>query len=86
MPTNTDSLKQTWTVLLPNAPVPPDRQFLFWAVTNDPSDVEQAFGITAIKFRKLNGTMSEEYIIRFASSVMNRLRRERMAQPAKVGA
>jgi hypothetical protein len=69
--------KEIWMALLPRAPLPADDQWLLWLFRHGVNTVSEAVGQLAEKHHKLNGAMDADYQIRFASSVMNRLSRER---------
>jgi hypothetical protein len=49
---------------------PTTQQFETWAALREPEVIKRAIIATAKKNLKLNGEMSEEYRIRYASSVM----------------
>jgi hypothetical protein len=70
-------IKNVWTVLIPEVPAPTDRQWSLWVILHDPEIVRKGIGQLAAKYRKLGGQMDTDYMVRFASSVMNRLSRER---------
>ena len=68
-------LKNFWTVLFPEVPAPADRQFSLWLALHDPATVKTGIAQLAAKHSKVGGQMENDYMIRFASSVMNRLER-----------
>lgn len=70
-------IKDVWIVLFPEVPAPADRQWALWLVLHDPDVVRRGIVQLAAKFRKLRGGMDIDYMVRFASSVMNRLSKER---------
>jgi hypothetical protein len=69
---NVPDLQKAWELIF-NCGAPDDAQFSLWLIKHDLSIVRKAIGVTAMKFKKLNGQMDREYLIRFASAVMNRL-------------
>jgi hypothetical protein len=66
-------LQELWAILFPSIPGPNEQQLAIWLTRYGNDTVREGLAQAAIKFRKLNGQMSEEYILRFTSSVMNRL-------------
>jgi hypothetical protein len=72
-------VRDVWTTLFPEVPTPADRQWALWLVLHDREIVRKGIGQLAAKYRKLGGQMDSDYMIRFASSVMNRLSKERTA-------
>jgi hypothetical protein len=69
-------VKNIWSVLIPEVPTPTDRQWALWTLLHDPEVVRKGIGQLASKYRKVRGQMDIDYMIRFASSVMNRLTKE----------
>jgi len=69
-------IKKVWTTLLPEIAVPADRQWALWLVLHDPEIVRKGIAQLAAKYRKVQGAMDADYMVRFASSVMNRLSNE----------
>jgi len=68
-------LKELWTVLF-TVPPPSDEQFGLWVFKHGPEVVRAAIGQLATKYQKTRGAMDQDFMIRFASSVMIRLTRE----------
>jgi hypothetical protein len=79
--TEVQEVKELWARLLPREPLPADDQWDLWGALHDPEIIHSALTQTALKYRKLNGAMELDYILRFASAVMSRLSREK--QPTK---
>ena len=52
-------------------------QWALWLLLHDPETVKQGVAQLAAKYRKVGGQMDREYMTKFASSVMNRITRER---------
>jgi len=69
-------LQELWSVLFPNRNAPPESQFAIWLLRYDESIVRDAIARTAIKFEKLGGGMSDDYLSRFASATMGRLKQD----------
>jgi len=65
-------LQKAWELMF-NCPAPDNAQFSLWFVKHDLPVIRQAIGATAMKFKRLEGRMDRDYLIKFASSVMNRL-------------
>jgi len=74
--TEVTELKDAWTRLLPNEPVPADDQWCLWLALHGQGVIQTAITQLALKYRKLGGAMDRDYVVRFISSVMNRLSRE----------
>ena len=70
------SLREAWTTMFANIPAPGDDQWALWLLLHDPEVVRRGVAQLAAKFRKTGGQMDCDYMVRFASSVMNRLSRE----------
>lgn len=71
-----NSMRETWIALFPNVSVPDDGQWKLWLLLHDPETVKQGIAQLAAKYRKVGG-MDPDYMTKFASSVMNRITRER---------
>lgn len=69
-------MQELWGVLFPNRTSPPESQFAIWLLRYDETVVRDAIARTAIKFEKLGGAMSDDYLSRFASATMGRLKQE----------
>jgi hypothetical protein len=69
-----NELQELWSVLFPNRNAPPESQFAIWLLRYEESIVRDAIARTAIKFEKLGGEMSDDYVSRFASATMGRLK------------
>jgi hypothetical protein len=76
-----DEVKSAWTLLLPNAPVPEDRQFTLWMILNGEQVTVKGIAAAAGKYAT-RPSMTLDHLARFASSVMARQMRE---SRAKVG-
>lgn len=70
-------MTDTWKALFPEVPSPGDDQWALWLLLHDEEIVRVGIAQLAAKYRKLDGQMDRGYMARFASSVMNRLERER---------
>jgi len=70
-------LRELWAVLFPGVPAPDEGQWALWMLRHNPEIVREGITQLAIKYRKLGGQMDVIYMGKFASSVMNRLNRER---------
>jgi len=69
-------LQGFWRVMFPKHDCPPDSQFAVWLLRYDQRTVRESIARTAIKFEKLNGAMSYEHLLKFASATMGRLAME----------
>jgi hypothetical protein len=72
-------LKGFWTMLFTDCEVPEDSQWALWTLLHDPDTVREGIAQLATKYRKLYGKMDAKYMVKFASSVMNRISRETSA-------
>jgi hypothetical protein len=72
---STTELREAWTALFPE-PCPDDGQWSLWLLLHDPDTVKQGIAQLAAKYRKVNGQMDRQYMVKFASSVMNRITKE----------
>lgn len=72
MQTNLVELKEVWRLLFPNIAAPADHQWALWLLLHDLQIVKDSIAELAKKYRTLNGQMDADYMVRFASSVMNR--------------
>jgi len=63
-------VQKTWGSLIPHY-LPAPKQFDLWLGRHDYTTVLHAITQTAKKAIKLNGTMTPEHMVRFASKVMN---------------
>ena len=79
-------LREAWAALFPNVAVPADSQFALWLMMHSDDIVREGMVQLATKRRKLHGQMDADYMIRFASAVMNRLTRERQTAIKEVAA
>jgi hypothetical protein len=68
-------LKEFWTMLFPQSQAPADSQWALWFLQHDPGIVREGIVQLATKRRKLNDKMDADYMVKFASAVMNRLTR-----------
>jgi hypothetical protein len=73
-------LKEFWTMLFPQSQPPEDSQWALWFLQHDPHIVREGIAQLAAKRRKLNGKMDADYMVKFASAVMNRLTRSNTQQ------
>jgi hypothetical protein len=64
-------LKQLWADKFPSVTLPGDKQWEMWLRLHDFEIVKYGLKRTGKKFVQLNTEMSYEYILRFASKVMN---------------
>jgi hypothetical protein len=62
-----------WTRLFPNVQAPAESQWALWLLLHDAAVVKEGIAELALKYHKLKGKMEVDYMVRFASSVMNRL-------------
>jgi len=69
-----NELQELWEIMFENlTPAPSERQLAIWLTRYGNETVREGLAQTAIKFRKLNGQMNEEHILKFTSAVMSRL-------------
>lgn len=57
--------------------VPADEQFALWLFRHGADIMNEAMAELATKYQKLGGEMDQNYMIRFASSVANRLAKQK---------
>jgi hypothetical protein len=72
-------------MLFAECEVPADSQWALWFLLHDPSIVREGIAQPATKRRKLNGKMDADYMVKFASAVMNRLTRANAASVSTKG-
>jgi hypothetical protein len=70
-------LSETWTALFPGVTAPSDPQFALWLLLHDLATVKAGIAELAVKYRRLDGQMNPGWMAKFASSVMNRISREK---------
>lgn len=80
-----NALKDTWMRLFPGVPPPADSQWTLWLLLHDDADIVRCgMVILARKHSVLGGAMTAEYMVKFASSVMARMTREKAEkEPAR---
>jgi len=76
-------LKDTWTALFPTITAPEDAQLAIWGLQHAPDTIQQGLLALAKKHIKY-GAMDRDYMLRFASAVMNRVTAEFKAQALAV--
>ena len=62
-----------WERLFPMISESPAHQFAIWAAQHSAKTIRHGLVTTAVKNVQLNSVMNQDYAVRFASSVMNRL-------------
>ena len=72
-----EDLKMVWAVLFPEAPAPADRQWARWLLVHDQQTVREGMAALTKKFEKLQRRMDPDFMIKYMSSVTNRITRER---------
>lgn len=70
----TAPLSDVWNTLFPFLLA--EKQLAVWLILHNAEIVRQGIIAAGRKAISLNGNMNQEYAVRFASSVMNRLSRE----------
>jgi hypothetical protein len=65
-----NALKNTWALLIP-AFCPEDHQFALWLELHGSQTVLHGIRETAKKYARLNGEMTPDHALRFASKCMN---------------
>jgi hypothetical protein len=75
MTQNTEN-KSTWGLLLPEVAQPSDQQWSLWSALHDPKTITAGITQLAAKYRRMGGRMDSDYVLKFASSVMNRFSRD----------
>jgi hypothetical protein len=68
-----NDLKGAWALMFPGTPVPSDAQWTIWRLAHPGNIIRTSLAELGKKYLKLNGRMDADYMIRFASAVMNRL-------------
>ena len=71
-----EDLKVTWALLFPEVAAPADQQWALWLLLHDGATVRAGVAQLAAKYRRTDGRMDDGFMVRFASSVMNRMMRE----------
>jgi len=71
-----NELKAAYDTMFPGKS-PDQTQWLVWAFIYEYEDLHEALGQLAIRHQKLNGKMTPNHMIRFTSTVANRLKNER---------
>jgi hypothetical protein len=66
-------IREAWSLLFGDTPVPTDNEIATWVLRYGRGIAKEAVSAAGIKFRKLDGQMSGEYIGRFISSVMRQI-------------
>lgn len=79
------SLRDTWVRLFPQVAAPADSQWMLWLLLNndDANVVRYGMATLARKYASLGGQMDHDYMVKFASSVMSRMSREKKEQVAQ---
>lgn len=73
----TTELTDAWILLFPRTELPSKEQWAVWLLLHDSATVKDGIAQLATKYQKLHGSMTRDYMIRFASAVMNRIKREK---------
>jgi hypothetical protein len=71
-----DELKVLWKALFRSNP-PEEKQWDMWSIFHDSDTIREGLVQLAIKDRKTGGEMSEDYRIKFAAAVMNRVSKDK---------
>lgn len=71
-----NELKAAYDTMFPGKS-PDQTQWLVWAFIYEYEDLHEALGQLAIRHQKLSGKMTPNHMIRFTSTVANRLKNER---------
>jgi len=65
-------LQELWGIMFPGVPDPSLQQFGIWITRFGNDAVREGMAQTAIKFRKMKGDMTAEFVYRYASAAMRR--------------
>jgi hypothetical protein len=76
-----DEVKETWQALFPRVPSPSNDQWALWLIRHNGPTVRKGLCELAAKYQRLHGEMDHTWMLKFASSVMNRITRERESDP-----
>ena len=68
---NAEALRLEWLTLMPSAEMPRPRQFILWVEIHSVEAMLRAIRQTARKFDVLNGEMSLDFLVRYASKAAN---------------
>jgi hypothetical protein len=71
-----NELQELWRVLFPKSTCPSDAQFAIWLLRFDEHTVRDGIARTAIKYEKLRGDMDDEFLLKYASAAMGRIKQE----------
>jgi predicted thioredoxin/glutaredoxin len=71
------ALRDTWNAVFPQVPAPAESQFALWLLLHEPEVVRQGLAQLATKFRKVKEKMDFDYMVKYSSSIMNRLSKEK---------
>lgn len=78
-----EKMQDLWHVLFPNSAVPSAEQFAIWLLRFTEYAVRQGIARTAIKYDRLKGEMSDEFLRKYASAAMARLEQEQGEKQSK---
>jgi len=74
-----EQMQALWHVLFPKNAIPTKEQFAIWLLRFDEHTVRQAIARAAIKYDRLRGDMSDEFLQKYTSAQMSRLSEDREA-------
>ena len=67
-------LQELWGIMFDHGvPTPSEQQLAIWLTRFGNETVREGLAQAAIKFRKVDGQMTEEHISKFTSAVMSRI-------------
>jgi hypothetical protein len=79
--TSIDELQDFWPELFGQTSAPPRHQFGLWLIRFGYDVAKQGLADAALKYQRLSGQMSTEYIGKYASAAMARIAEEKMYEP-----
>jgi hypothetical protein len=77
-----EKMQEFWHLLFPKSVVPGMEQFAIWLLRFSEYAVRQGIARTAIKYQRLNGDMSDEFLEKYASAAMARIMDEQKKEAA----
>jgi hypothetical protein len=77
-----EQMQDLWHVLFPRNTVPSKEQFAIWLLRYSEYIVRQAIARAAIKFDRLNGEMTDEFLGKYTSTQMSRIMDEQKKKEA----
>jgi len=75
---NVQDLQTSWRLLFPNVDGPDARQWALWLILHGLDTVRQSIAKLAVRYERSSAELgTRDSLIKFASSIMNRVTREK---------